>query len=645
MCFADNTPLTRAARFVLAVVLLWGCGFVVGARSAHAGEPAVTFEINLWPDGIIPYRFDDGSRGAVAVYGNDQVRIERQMLRWERAFTLTDPSGNTKEYFDFVRCDSNCPTNHLVIRYNQVDSNDIEIECNNWSQPLGTESVDPNAHPASDGDGITEMNLRRGRCPYLSRPNAARAVPDTAKTNQDDNTILHELGHVLGVRHEFNRADADAYLKEQPNDLDGDAFSDPDVFNTQPTTVMPLLGNYDYDSVMAYAGQRDLLDNDFNRLSAQYEADQGANKDPNGNYLVDYSISPGLKSRLLHYYAYGYNKNWGFFKPSLCPAPPPVVGDDDTDVTLHRNPYLAPGVSAVGTPAIAFQSEGNYDVFARGSDDGLYWKGVRDNGMPYHWENVGCCFGSDPGAISPGDGQVDVFVVGATSGKVMWKSHRDGQWGPAVYIQGGCPAGGIKEGSNGGYLGPAVASRGPDTLDVFVVRNDGRLAVTTLSNGSWSLWRTLGSGYHVTARPAAVALSATQVQLAINESDFNLYEPLLTLGPKPSFNLGERKGVIASQAPPALTKRDDGDNPYRVLVTNADGRISHRFAHGSWRDIGGMPKPGTGPSAVAAGPSSAYIVINGVDLVGCDGTCSDRTAPNANGTFIEPGGLWLRHFK
>lgn len=148
----------------------------------------------------------------------------------------------------------------------------------------------------------------------------------------------------------------------------------------------------------------------------------------------------------------------------------------------------------------------------------------------------------------------------------------------------------------------------------------------------------------MTARPAAVALSATQVQFAINERAFNLYEPLATFGQNVSFNLGGLKGVTALQAPPALAKRDDVDNPYRVLVTNAEGRLSHRFARGSWRDIGGMPQPGTGPSAVAAGPFSVYIVINGADLVGCDATSDDPTALTAHGTSIEPGGLWVRHF-
>ena len=50
----------------------------------------------------------------------------------------------------------------------------------------------------------------------------------------------------------------------------------------------------------------------------------------------------------------------------------------------------------------------------------------------------------------------------------------------AGYIQGGYPAATIKPAPISGYLGPAVASRAADSLDVFVVDADGLLAVTTM---------------------------------------------------------------------------------------------------------------------------------------------------------------------
>jgi hypothetical protein len=104
------------------------------------------------------------------------------------------------------------------------------------------------------------------------------------------------------------------------------------------------------------------------------------------------------------------------------------------------------------------------------------------------------------------------------------------------------------------------------------------------------------------------------------------------------------RATMASQSPPALTKRDDAANPYRVLITTADGRIAHRFANGGWRDIGGIPMPGTGPSAVASGDFSAYIVMNGEDAKGCVTSCVPGDSPWPD-TVARVGGLWLRRFE
>lgn len=178
------------------------------------------------------------------------------MARWEQAFTLTDPTGATRKYLDFRRCDNDCPTSYLVIRYDRLNADGTEAECSNMSDPVGMELRDPDGHPEGRGDdGIAALHFRRGTCPANATPERpASPVPAGAKTNQDNNTILHELGHVLGLRHEFNRTDADAYLVEQPDDLDGAEFSD--EFNTRPAELMPLLGNYDYDSLMADTRER-----------------------------------------------------------------------------------------------------------------------------------------------------------------------------------------------------------------------------------------------------------------------------------------------------------------------------------------------------------------------------------------------------
>lgn len=396
---------------------------------------------------------------------------------------------------------------------------------------------------------------------------------------------------------------------------------------------MPMLGNYDFDSVMqymSYDGDDNLRfrDRRWNTFSRNV-----------GDRVSDRDIS-----RVLQYYAQEHRPNWGFFR-SLSTGL-----DDLSNPTALPDPYLAEGVEAVGTPSISYQSPGNYDIFALGSDDQLYWKSFRGD-EPDDWISLGWHSGSEPAAVSRVDGEIDLVAAEFNRGRLFYNHFENGAWEGWEIILDGYPPGGIKGGTITQYIGPALVARRIDLLDVFMVRTDGLMAVTTLENGNWSLWRTLNGEYNVTTRPAAMALSISQVQLAINESGTNLYEPRVNFPPlEPFFELGDLTGHPADSTPPALASRwEDLNNPYRVLITNQDGRISHRFTQGRWRDIGGIPKPGSGPSAVAMGPYSALIVMNGEDAWSCDINCMDpdddlNPEPLGPGK-IQPGGLWLRKFE
>lgn len=408
---------------------------------------------------------------------------------------------------------------------------------------------------------------------------------------------------------------------------------------------MPILGNYDYDSIVHYASTndecipdpphirfRDYRGNTFRRWESDYGyAAQG---------VSDLDIS-----RILQYYAYEHRSNWGFFTPLS------TGYDDHSNPDALPNPYLAEDVEAVGTPAISYQGPGNYDIFVLGSDHQLYWKRFQGDEAD-EWVPMGCCIGSEPAAYSRNNGEIDLLAVEYITGRLFYNHFEAGAWAGWELVLDGYPPGRIKAGTTTKYIGPAATARSVDLLDVLVVREDGLLSLTTLEDGNWSDWHTLGEGYDVTARPAAIAMPPDQIQLAINESVDELYEPLVTFTPEgPEFVLGELKGYTADSTPPALARRrEDPFNPYRVLITNQDDHISHRFTLGRWRDIGGVPLEGTGPSAVTMGPYSALIVMNGEDAWSCRTNCFTVPSPPGDPNpglgpgEIQPGGLWLRVF-
>jgi hypothetical protein len=621
MIIESGKTLTKIAFLVFIALLVCGVNQALG------------FSVELWPGGRVPYRFDTGTNNG-KTYTNrfsdgDKARVETKMATWVSAMTL-----GGREYISFEHCPGNdcTDTSYVLVRYNKkaVGSNQ-PVETNNMCTYFegGIEKVGMNPN------GPTEFHLTQRS--------------GGVNTNQSDQVILHELGHCLGMWHEQNREDRDRWLRQYPTpahcdgpdgtrgtDDDGDCTGDFQNVSFRARPLLPLLGNYDYDSIMHYPS---------------YTGDGELRwTDPIGNTFLGMTwrtpyaparplfVSKRDVSRLLQYYTHDANSKWGFFT-SLS-----YVSQSDPD--LLPNPYLARGISAVGTPAIAHMSPGNYDLFARGSDNRIYWKMYRRvNNVPVTfvgWRPIGCCFSSDPSAVSRGQNRIDVVAIN-DSGDVQRIKYIDGTWYDPLTLRGGHPTGGIKEIDGNVYIGPGIASRGFNSLDVFVVRSDGRLAVTTWSAGNWGAWRTLGSAYDVTARPAAVALSATEVQLAINESDVRLYEPLVTF-PNGSFSLGNNKATTAAKTPPALAKRNSQTSRYNVFITNSGGRISYRLSQSSWREVGGIPKSGTGPSAVATGDFAFKLLMNGEDATSCVAPFCHPEVVNP-GQVIQPGGIWIRHYE
>lgn len=88
---------------------------------------AAAFNVELWPDGVLHYRYcqdDPECDSGLDFTGEEFIRGDKKRVRdmmdvWETALTITDPLTNRQsKYIRFERCTDNCPESHLLVRYN-----------------------------------------------------------------------------------------------------------------------------------------------------------------------------------------------------------------------------------------------------------------------------------------------------------------------------------------------------------------------------------------------------------------------------------------------------------------------------------------------------------------------------------------------
>jgi len=144
-------------------------------------------------------------------------------------------------------------------------------------------------------------------------------------------------------------------------------------------------------------------------------------------------------------------------------------------------------------PAVASWGQDRLDAFAIGLDFAMYHKwadGVIMHTNDWHpeypkWESLGGSFQSEPAVASWGPNRLDVFALGLDNR--VYRKFWNGAWNPALWQQ---------VGTREFKSAPAVVSAGPKRLDLFALGLDDAMYHSWSNDGvDFQKWTPLGGNF------------------------------------------------------------------------------------------------------------------------------------------------------
>lgn len=124
----------------------------------------------------------------------------------------------------------------------------IEEAVVHWNEVAGISLQPVTANQITDGEAVDRLRFTMGNgcASWVGRRGGEQAVWVAA--NCTTGSILHEIGHALGLEHEHTRPDRDNYIIIHWDNITDDRIHN---FDVAPSGSR-LLGRYDYDSIMHY---------------------------------------------------------------------------------------------------------------------------------------------------------------------------------------------------------------------------------------------------------------------------------------------------------------------------------------------------------------------------------------------------------
>ncbi len=447
-------------------------------------ETGVPCDLGKWPGGVIRYKFD------INVGPDEQADLQRAMGDWERL---------TYGIIDFRETEAN----------HQASAPVTTIEYGGGLVPGYNKCVSP-GNPC-----ISQMTM--------------------------DNAY-HELGHLIGLLHHFQRYDTEHYFKYQAMSISDCIDNDTGQLATDDRCAEPSndnrsdFGPFDYTSTMLYHPTHpdhtrwddspiipgalcNQLALGFERpgcpvgpLCPTCEMQECRTEQPYG------FPSRGDAAAVVEYYSTGGSSRWHKFKRTVAENTSGAGATSPFDYTLNGSVTISKDRSL----AAAAYPNGNISITVTGSDSRV-WEQAKVGTSFTGWANLGALPGSgtvsDPATVTTGNGRLDVVVRRGTTLYIK-------TWVEASGWTTWQPLGG---GASAPASSPAITSWGPNRLDVFVRGTDNKLywrkcTANCMGNtGTWSAWKVIPGGTF-RGKPTAVSRGVGLIDVFVHgNGDKKLY--------------------------------------------------------------------------------------------------------------------------
>jgi hypothetical protein len=281
----------------------------------------------------------------------------------------------------------------------------------------------------------------------------------------------------------------------------------------------------------------------------------------------------------------------------------PVVelsGSDPEDL-LKSSPLLSTSSAGFSEgPAISTRGFGLLDLFARGVDNGLWYKYYQ--GGWSGWFNLGGTntLTSSPSSVSWSSNRID--VVARRIDGAIWQKTYSGFW--SSWISLGAP-------SVGASSGPAICSYGPNRLDIFVRGGNDHLYQKTYT-GTWGPWIDIGG--FLTSEPACVAkMNSTTKRIDVVVRGNNLLMYINTNINGSWIGWSQVGGTDSLTSGPGISSRSI--NTLDLFARGTNNQLLHNKYNGSWSgwtSLGGFLT--SSPDAVSWSSNRIDVVYRGSNL-------------------------------